>query len=74
MRPGGLAVFTGDGEVSSGPRTVATPPNGPTGQVNNSIGGVATTSFVTDQSGTTTAAHFIFANLNGTISAWNRSE
>jgi uncharacterized protein (TIGR03118 family) len=43
---------------------------GPTGQVNNSIGGVATTSFQITQSGTLAAAHFIFANLNGTISAW----
>jgi uncharacterized protein (TIGR03118 family) len=50
-----------------------TPPNGPTGQVNNSIGGVATTSFVIPQNTSppsTTPAHFIFANLNGTISAW----
>src|SRR5580693_8174577 len=42
-----------------------TPPNGPTGQVNNSIGGVATTSFVIPQNTTppsTTPAHFIFAN------------
>jgi uncharacterized protein (TIGR03118 family) len=45
--------------------TELTPPNGPTGQVNNS-----TASFVITQSGTPTAAHFIFANLNGTISAW----
>jgi uncharacterized protein (TIGR03118 family) len=45
-----------------------TPPNGPTGQVNNS-----TTSFVIPLNTTppsTTPAHFIFANLNGTISAW----
>jgi uncharacterized protein (TIGR03118 family) len=48
----------------------ATPPNGPTGQVNNSIGGVATTSFVITQTGTPTAAHFIFADLNGGIYAW----
>jgi len=47
-----------------------TPPNGPTGQVNNSIGGVATNSFMITQSGTLAPAHFIFANLNGTISAW----
>jgi uncharacterized protein (TIGR03118 family) len=48
-----------------------TPPNGPTGQVNNSIGGVATTSFnITQSSSTPAPAHFIFANLNGTISAW----
>lgn len=46
------------------------PPNGPTGQVNNSIGGVATNSFMITQSGALAAAHFIFANLNGTISAW----
>ena len=45
-------------------------PDGPTGQVNNSIGGVATTSFVTNQSGTPAAAHFIFASLNGNIYAW----
>ena len=52
--------------------TTASGPQGPTGQVNNSIGGVATTStnFVITQTGTPTAAHFIFANLNGTISAW----
>jgi uncharacterized protein (TIGR03118 family) len=50
--------------------TVATPPNGPTGQVNNSIGGVATTSFVVTQTGAPTAAHFIFADLNGGIYAW----
>lgn len=49
---------------------LATPPNGPTGQVNNSTGGVATTSFNITQSGTLAPAHFIFANLNGTISAW----
>jgi uncharacterized protein (TIGR03118 family) len=50
--------------------TLPTPPNGPTGQVNNSIGGVATNSFMITQSGTLAPAHFIFANLNGTISAW----
>ena len=48
----------------------ATPPNGPTGQVNNSIGGVATTSFVITQTGAPAAAHFIFADLNGGIYAW----
>ena len=37
-------------------------PQGPTGQVNNS-----TTSFVVGSA----PANFIFANLNGTISAWN---
>ena len=45
--------------------TQPTPPNGPTGQVNNS-----TPSFVIAQSGSLQPAHFIFANLNGTISAW----
>src|SRR5208282_4355381 len=45
---------------AGGPLVVSIPAPGPTGQVNNS-----TTSFVTDQSGTPTAAHFIFANLNG---------
>jgi uncharacterized protein (TIGR03118 family) len=43
----------------------ATPANGPTGQVNNN-----TTSFVITQTGTPTAAHFIFADLNGGIYAW----
>jgi uncharacterized protein (TIGR03118 family) len=51
------------------PLVVPIPPSGgpgPTGQVNNS-----TTSFVIPQNGApSTAAHFIFANLNGTISAW----
>jgi uncharacterized protein (TIGR03118 family) len=43
----------------------ATPPNGPTGQVNNN-----TASFVITQTGAPTAAHFIFADLNGGIYAW----
>jgi uncharacterized protein (TIGR03118 family) len=45
--------------------TMTSPPNGPTGQVNNN-----TSSFVITQTGTPTAAHFIFANLNGGIYAW----
>lgn len=46
--------------------TTAAGPQGPTGQVNNN-----TSSFVIPVTGgTTTPAHFIFANLNGTISAW----
>src|SRR5262249_35552791 len=45
------------------PKTAAGP-QGPTGQVNNN-----TTSFLLNGS----PAAFIFANLNGTISAWNRS-
>jgi len=50
------------------PSPVAIPtsaaPQGPTGQVNNN-----TTAFIVN----TTPANFIFANLNGTISAWNGS-
>lgn len=47
-------------------------PQGPTGQVNNSIGGVATTSFNITQSGgpMPVPAHFIFADLSGNIYAW----
>ena len=44
--------------------TTAGGPQGPTGQVNNS-----TSSFLVNN----TPANFIFANLNGTISAWNAS-
>jgi len=44
--------------------TTAGPAQGPTGQVNN-----GTTLFPVNG----TAANFIFANLNGTISAWNNS-
>jgi hypothetical protein len=51
------------------PPLVVTVPT-PTGQVSNSIGGVATSSFVTNQSGTPTPAHFIFTSLNGNIYAW----
>jgi uncharacterized protein (TIGR03118 family) len=42
------------------------PPQGPTGQVANSGSGF-------DVTGTGKSALFIFANLNGTISAWNGS-
>jgi uncharacterized protein (TIGR03118 family) len=42
-------------------------PQGPTGQVNNSN----TESFQLTPGDTTTSARFIFANLNGTISAWD---
>jgi uncharacterized protein (TIGR03118 family) len=41
-------------------------PQGPTGQVNNSN----TASFQLTPGDATTSARFIFANLNGTISAW----
>ena len=47
--------------------TTASGPQGPTGQVNNSN----TTSFLVGNGGNGTFAHFIFANLNGTISAWD---
>ena len=51
---------------------VAIPPGGvgavgPTGQVNNTN----TTSFLVGNGGDGGSAHFIFANLNGTISAWD---
>jgi uncharacterized protein (TIGR03118 family) len=60
---------TGSLNVIKNPLTVAIPttgigPQGPTGQVNNTG-----TSFQLDG----TPAAFIFANLNGTISAWNPS-
>jgi uncharacterized protein (TIGR03118 family) len=45
--------------------TTPSGPQGPTGQVSNSN----TSAFLVDGS----SAHFIFANLNGTISAWNPS-
>jgi uncharacterized protein (TIGR03118 family) len=44
--------------------TTAAGPQGPTGQVNNNTSGFAVNG---------TPAAFIFANLNGTISAWNGS-
>jgi uncharacterized protein (TIGR03118 family) len=45
----------------------ATGPQGPTGQVSN----VNTSSFPVNNGGNGVSAAFIFANLNGTISAWN---
>jgi uncharacterized protein (TIGR03118 family) len=47
--------------------TTASPPNGPTGQVSNPN----SKSFIL---GDGTSALFIFANLNGQISAWNQGE
>jgi uncharacterized protein (TIGR03118 family) len=46
-----------------------TPQNnsGPTGQVNNTN----TSSFLVGNGGNGASAHFIFANMNGTISAWD---
>jgi uncharacterized protein (TIGR03118 family) len=43
------------------------PPQGPTGQVNNPFTSVGNSAFVVGSA----PANFIFANLNGTISAWN---
>ena len=48
--------------------TTAAGPQGPTGQVNN--GNLE--SFPVNHGGDGAAAHFIFANLNGTISAWDK--
>jgi uncharacterized protein (TIGR03118 family) len=64
-----LYSVTNSINVSKVPLTVAIPtttsgPQGPTGQVFNN-----TTSFPVNGA----PAHFIFANLNGTISAWNQS-
>jgi molybdopterin/thiamine biosynthesis adenylyltransferase len=47
--------------------TTPSGPQGPTGSVNN----VNTTSFLVGNGGNGAFAHFIFANLNGTISAWD---
>jgi uncharacterized protein (TIGR03118 family) len=47
--------------------TTASGPQGPTGQVNNPN----TSSFQVGGGGNGQSANFIFANLNGTISAWN---
>jgi uncharacterized protein (TIGR03118 family) len=49
------------------PKTAAGP-QGPTGQVNNTN----TKSFPVGKGGDGGSAHFIFANLNGTISAWDK--
>jgi uncharacterized protein (TIGR03118 family) len=48
--------------------TTAGGPQGPTGQVNNTN----TSSFPVNHGGDGGFAHFIFANLNGTISAWDK--
>ncbi len=47
--------------------TTGAGPQGPTGQVNNTN----TSSFPVNGGGDGKSAHFIFANLNGTISAWD---
>ena len=48
--------------------TTAAGPQGPTGQVSNTN----TNSFPVNKGGDGGSAHFIFANLNGTISAWDK--
>jgi uncharacterized protein (TIGR03118 family) len=48
--------------------TTANGPQGPTGQVANTN----TSSFPVNNGGDGGSAHFIFANLNGTISAWDK--
>jgi len=48
------------------PTTAAGPPQGPTGQVNNTNTG----SFQLTPGTATTSSRFIFADLNGTISGW----
>ena len=69
-----LYMVTDETTVSKVALTVAIPkvgngPQGPTGQVNN--GNPSPTSFPVNGGGNGGSAHFIFANLNGTISAWD---
>ena len=68
-----LYAVTSQTSVSKVALTVAIPktaagPQGPTGQVNNTNA----LSFPVTHGGDGNPAHFIFANLNGTISAWDR--
>ena len=53
------------------PKTASGPPQGPTGQVNNSNTSSVPVAFPVGHGGDGKSAHFIFANLNGTISAWD---
>jgi uncharacterized protein (TIGR03118 family) len=67
-----LYTVTGKTTVATVPLIVAIPttalgPQGPTGQVNNTN----SSSFLVKNGGDGASAHFIFANLNGTISAWD---
>src|ERR1700719_4110566 len=67
-----LYSVTDETKVSKVNLTVAIPktaqgPQGPTGQVNNANAA----SFPVGNGGDGGSAHFIFANLNGTISAWD---
>jgi uncharacterized protein (TIGR03118 family) len=50
--------------------TTAIGPQGPTGQVANTN----TTAFLVGNGGDNGSAHFIFANLNGTIAAWDAGQ
>jgi uncharacterized protein (TIGR03118 family) len=64
--PGGIAKANQINIPPGGPGT------GPTGQVNNNSG--STTAFLVNlPNSTTVPSSFIFANLNGTISAWNNA-
>jgi uncharacterized protein (TIGR03118 family) len=68
-----LYSVTDETKVSKVDLTVAIPktakgPQGPTGQVNNAN----TSSFPVNNGGDSGSALFIFANLNGTISAWDK--
>jgi uncharacterized protein (TIGR03118 family) len=56
------------GPVNIQPQVAGSSTSGPTGVVNNSVNGVATTDFKLSNGA---ASQFIFANLNGTISGWN---
>jgi len=51
--------------------TTASGPQGPTGQVNNPINNTTPPTFPVGNGGNGASAHFIFSNLNGTISAWD---
>jgi uncharacterized protein (TIGR03118 family) len=66
---------TGSLIVTKNPLTVAIPPTGsagPTGQVANfNADGTLGSSFVVTIGSNTAPARFIFANLDGSISAWN---
>ncbi len=70
---GTATLYNGQGQAFplAAPLTVSIPqspaqPAGPTGQVSNT-----TSSFVLSSGGKTGPANFIFANLDGSISAWN---
>jgi uncharacterized protein (TIGR03118 family) len=67
----GLSATPAGGPLVVPIPTTATGPQGPTGQVNN-----GTSSFLIPvTTGTSpTPAHFIFDNLNGTISAWAQAQ